>query len=326
MSSPGLWELVWTRAGEGPPILRRPAAYLLLLVTVLVLGVNWPLLSIGVRDIPSIWLAAMRLAGGAVIVLAATAFTGRLRPPPRSDLPVLWSVSLLRLVIVLVLVFTALRIVPPGRSSVLAWTASLWTVPLAAIFLGERMTRLRTTGLILGITGIAFLFEPWSFAWSDPRVLGGHLMLLAAAMSNAGAAVHIRRHSWTSSPLEMLPWQLLVATVPVTVLALTVEGLPHIAWTAPLVGIVLYQGLAATAFAVWAQTTVLRSMPAISTNLTLMMIPVIGLISSALLVDEQITLTLLAGMGLIFAGVGLNLLTDRQAPLPSQEPDSIAGR
>ena len=313
MSSPGLWELVWKRAGEGPPILRKSAAYLLLLLTVFVLGVNWPLLAIGVRDIPSIWLAAMRLAGGAVIVLTVPAFTGRLRPPPRSDLPVLWSVSLLRLVIVLTLVFTALRIVPPGRSSVLAWTASLWTVPLAAVFLGERMTRLRTTGLVLGITGIAFLFEPWSFAWSDPRVLGGHLMLLAAAMSNAGAAVHIRRHSWTSSPLEMLPWQLLVATLPVTVLAFMVEGVPRIEWTAGLVGIVLYQGLAATAFAVWAQTTVLRSLPAISTNLTLMMIPVIGIISSALIVEEQITAALLTGLVLVFVGVNLNLLADRQS-------------
>jgi drug/metabolite transporter (DMT)-like permease len=322
MSSPGLWELVWTKTGAGPPILRRPAAYLLLLMTVLVLGVNWPLLAIGVRDIPSIWLAAMRLAGGAVIVLIATAFTGRLRPPPRSDLPVLWSVSFLRLVIVLVLVFTALRIVPPGRSSVLAWTASLWTVPLAAIFLGERMTRLRTAGLILGIAGIAFLFEPWSFAWSDPRVLGGHLMLLAAAMSNAGAAVHIRRHSWTSSPLEMLPWQLLVATLPVTLLALAIEGLPHITWTASLVAIVVYQGLGATAFAVWAQTTVLRSMPAVSTNLTLMMIPVVGLVASALMVDEKITAALLAGMVLIFAGVGLNLLTDRRARVTLQEPET----
>ncbi|HKZ30246.1 MAG TPA: DMT family transporter, partial [Acidimicrobiia bacterium] len=242
MSSPGPWELVWKNVEKGPPILSRTAAYPLLLITVLTLGVNWPLLSIGLRDIPPIWMAAMRLAGGAVIVLTATAFTGRLRPPPCSDLPVLASVAFLRLALVLILVFTALRMVPPGRSSVLAWTASLWTVPLAAIFLGERMTRLRTTGLILGLTGIAFLFEPWSFAWSDPRVLGGHLMLLVAAVSNAGASVHIRRHSWTSSPLELLPWQLLAAALPLTVLAFVIEGVPHIDWTTLLVLIVLYQG------------------------------------------------------------------------------------
>ena len=79
----------------------------------------------------------------------------------------------------------------------------------------------------------------------------------------------------------------------------------------------LYQGLATTAFAVWAQTTVLRSMPAISTNLMLMMIPVVGLIASALIVDERITPALLAGMVLIFLGVNLNLLGDRRGELAS---------
>jgi drug/metabolite transporter (DMT)-like permease len=108
----------------------------------------------------------------------------------------------------------------------------------------------------------------------------------------------------------------------VTLLALAIEGLPHITWTASLVAIVVYQGLGATAFAVWAQTTVLRSMPAVSTNLTLMMIPVVGLVASALMVDEKITAALLAGMVLIFAGVGLNLLTDRRARVTLQEPET----
>lgn len=310
--------MVWAEGADGPPILRPAAAYPMLMATVLTLGFNWPLLSIALRDISPIWLAAMRLTGGAIIVLGVTTFTGRLRTPPRADMPVLVSVAVFRLAVVFVLVFTALRIVPPGRSSVLVWTASLWTVPIAAIFLHERMTKLRTIGLILGISGIVFLFEPWSFEWSDLRVLGGHLLLLLAAMVNAGAAVHIRRHNWTSSPLEMLPWQLLGAALPVTALALVVEGVPHIEWTTSLVAIVIYEGLAATAFAVWAQTTVLRSMPAISTNLTLMLIPVIGLAASAVIVDEQITLALLVGMMLIFVGVNLNLLTDRRAARSAQ--------
>ena len=150
-------------------------------------------------------------------------------------------------------------------------------------------------------------------------------MLLVAAVSNAGASVHIRRHSWTSSPLELLPGQLLAAALPLTVLALVIERVPHIDWTTLLVLIVLYQGPVATAFAVWAQTTVLRSMPAISTNLTLMMIPVVGLVASALLVDEKITPTLLAGMALTFAGVGLNLLTDRRTRSSPKEPHPMAG-
>ncbi|NIR38934.1 MAG: EamA family transporter, partial [Actinobacteria bacterium] len=75
------------------------------------------------------------------------------------------------------LVFLALEIVPPGRSSILIWTSSLWTVPIAAAFLGERMSRLRWAGLLAGVAGILFVFEPTRLDWGDSRVLLGHGML-----------------------------------------------------------------------------------------------------------------------------------------------------
>ncbi len=308
-SAPGR-DPLWVREGSGPPILTRAAAYPLLGLLVLALGVNWPLLATGLRDISPVWMTAFRLAGGALVVLAVTAASGRLRLPPRHDWPVVWSVAVFRLAVLFLLVFTALRIVPPGRSSVLVWTAGLWTVPIAAVFLGERMNARRWAGLTLGIGGIAVLFEPWGFVWSDLRVLGGHALLLAAAVTNAAVSVHIRRHPWVTSPLRAMPWQLLIATLPVLAAALAVEGIPRIDWTPALVGIVVYQGTLATSFGMWAQMTVLRSLPAVSTNLSLMMVPAVGLASSALLVDERITPAVTAGLVLVVAGVGLNLLAD----------------
>jgi drug/metabolite transporter (DMT)-like permease len=90
------------------------------------------------------------------------------------------------------------------------------------------------------------------------------------------------------------------------------EGLPRIEWTPDLVWIVVYQGLPATGLALWLQVSVLRSLPAVSTNLWLMLVPVVGLISSALIVGEAVTLSLVLGLVLIFAGVALNLGADRQ--------------
>jgi drug/metabolite transporter (DMT)-like permease len=283
---------------------------------VIVLGVNWPILAIGLRDIPPIWMAAFRLGGGTLVILVATGVSGRLHLPPRSDLPIILSVAMFRLALVFVLVFTALRIVPPGRSSVLVWTASLWTVPLAAVFLGERMGRLRWVGLTIGVAGIVALFEPWRLSWSDTRVLTGHGLLLAAAVSNASAAVHIRRHRWTATPLEALPWQLAVATLPLLGLAFALEGLPRIDWTAQLAWIVAYQGILATGLAVWAQISVLRNLAAVSTNLTLMAVPVIGLFSSAIIVGEQLTTPVLIGVAMILLGVGLNIVEDRRQAAP----------
>lgn len=277
--------------------------------TVLVLGVNWPLLAIALESMSPMWLTVLRLGGATVTMFIVTGRSRRgLRMPPREDRAVVLSVAYGRLLAVMLLVFMALRLVPPGRSSVLVWTSSLWTVPMAAAFLGERMSARRWVGLGMGILGIVLMVEPWS-AGFDGRALLGYLFLLVAAVAQAGVAVHIRGHRWVASPLDLLPWQLLLALVPVTVAAIVIEGIPTIAWSPLLLAIVVYEGTLATSFSTWAQMTVLQALPAITTNLTLMLVPVVGVISSVLVVHEvmtpsAVTATVLIGVG-VLVGVGL---------------------
>jgi drug/metabolite transporter (DMT)-like permease len=186
----------------------------------------------------------------------------------------------------------------------------LWTVPIAVVFLGERMNRLRWLGLTAGIAGILLVFEPTRLDWTDSRVIIGHAMLLTAAVLNASVSVHVRHHSWASTPLSLLPWQMLTAAIPVLVIALATEGIPSIDWTLGLAAIVVYQGTFASGFALWGQLTVLRTHPAISTNLALMAVPVIGLLSSAVIVDEPLSAAVVIGLGLVLAGVAASMLAD----------------
>lgn len=57
-------------------------------------------------------------------------------------------------------------------------------------------------------------------------------------------------------------------------------------WTAATVAVVGYQILLASAFGFWGLLTISRSLPAITTNLTLMAVPVVGLASSVPLANE----------------------------------------
>lgn len=174
MNRTDLWNRIWKEDAidpQRPPTLRKAGVYPLLGLLILVLGINWPILSMGLREVSPVWMTVLRLAGGTLVVWLFTAASGRLRLPPREDMPVVLSVAFFRLAFVYLMVFTALQFVPPGRSSVLVWTASLWAVPMAWRFLGERMTRLRWTGLVIGILGIVFLVEPWKLSWSDVSVI-----------------------------------------------------------------------------------------------------------------------------------------------------------
>jgi drug/metabolite transporter (DMT)-like permease len=297
-------------AAAGRRTLDPGAVYVVLFLVVLALGVNWPVMSIALRSVSPLWMAVFRLVAATATVLVLTAATGRLEMPHRRDYPVVASVAVFGLVLVFVLVFFALEIVPPGRSSILVWTAGLWTVPLAVAFVGESMGRRRWLGLITGIAGMLLVFEPTRLAWTDGRVVLGHGMLLGAAFTHAGVAVHIRRHRWVSTPLRLLPWQLAAATLPMAALALAVEGLPSVAWTPGLAANLAFQGVVVSGFATWGQMTVLRSHTAIGTNLVLMLVPVVGLLSSVLVVGETLTVAVVAGLVLVVAGVATARVAD----------------
>jgi len=313
-----LHERLWSRSHDQAPVMRRPAVYLLAAATVGVLGLNWPIMAAGVDLVPALWLAAFRMAGAALVVAGAIATRGVPRPQP-ADRPILWSVGLVRLALVTALVFSALEFVPPGRSSILVYTASLWTVPFAVAFLHERLTSHRLLGLALGSLGVVLLIEPWGLDWSDTDLVLGLGMLLIAAVANAASTVHIRAHRWAGTPFELMPWQLAVAAVPIAALAAAIEGPPEIRWTAATVGVVAYQILLGSAFGFWGLLTVSRSLPAITTNLTLMAVPVVGLGTSIAFANERLTFAVAVSLVLILTGVGLGVLSDRRRrdPLPS---------
>ena len=56
----------WTRQHGQAPVLRSPAVYVLAGGTIAVLGLNWPIMSVGVDHVPPLWLAALRIGGAAI--------------------------------------------------------------------------------------------------------------------------------------------------------------------------------------------------------------------------------------------------------------------
>lgn len=311
MSGPGrgvFWEL--GEHHEEPRQFTRLTLYLLLGMAVLILGSNWPVMVNALETVTPIWHAAIRLAGAAVAVLVIAFFTGNLVVPPKRDVPLILSTAIVRLAGGGVLVFIALTLVPAGRASVLVWTSALWTVPMAAVFLGAKMTTQRWSGLLIGLVGVAAISELWNNSWDDRDVVVGTALLLVAALFNAATSVHIRHHQWSIDPLQAMPWQLLVAVVPVAALAFIVDGPPDFDWTWQLIANFAYQSVIVSGLAFWAQMVVLRRLEPVSVNLTLMGVPVVGVISSAVILDEGISAPLGIGMVLVLAGVAVNLLWD----------------
>jgi drug/metabolite transporter (DMT)-like permease len=282
-----------------------PRAAVLLAAVVVVWGANWPILKIGLAHIEPVWFGVLRLILGIATFAAVLAARGQLKPPPRADWPVVFSVGLLQMAVFMALINIALMWVPAGRSAILAYTTPLWVAPGAALYLGERLTPARLGGVALGLAGVAVLFNPLGFDWSDGHALLGNGLLLVAALAWAASILHVRGHVWTSAPLALAPWQMLVGLGPLVALAITLEGAPDIDWTPEFLWVAAYNGPLATAFAFWAAITVTRMLPAVTVSLAFLCVPAGGLVFSWLLLDEPFTVANLAGLALISAGVAV---------------------
>jgi drug/metabolite transporter (DMT)-like permease len=276
-------------------------------VTVVVAwGLTWPVNKVILKFLSPLWAVTLRTAIAAVALVAVAWLGGRLVRPPRGDLPVLLSITLLHIVGFSLLSSWGLVLVPAGRSVVLAYTTPLWVIPGAWLFLGERLTRRRAAGVAIGLLGLLTLFNPLGLDWGDHEVILGHLAIVAAAMLWAGSILHIRGHRWRSTPFVLLPWETMLATGILAVFALTLsDGLPEVTWTLPLILLVLYAGIPGSALAYWAVAMASRNLPAVTTSLGLLATPVVSVIASTVFLGEPLTPTLMVAVVLILGGVAL---------------------
>ena len=178
------------------------------------------------ESLSPLWMMALRSAIATVALFAISLALGRLAPPPRADLPVLLSITLLHMVGFAVLAAWGLRLVPTGRSVVLAYTTPLWVVPGAWLFLRERLTARRTAGVTIGLLGLIVLFNPLAFDWTSRNAMLGNGAIILAAMLWAASILHIRGHRWHTTPFDLVPWEMLLATAILTPLALAISGAP----------------------------------------------------------------------------------------------------
>ncbi|SEP15887.1 DMT family transporter [Aquisalimonas asiatica] len=296
------------------------AALVLLGLVIVLWGLNWPVMKVGLEYIPPLLFTSIRMVLGCLCMVFAAAVMGQLRRPYRDEWTLVLSVGLIQMALFLGLVTIALQYVPAGRSSILAYTTSLWVLPIAAMTLGETLTRPRLAGFALGIGGVAVMFNPFGFDWTNPAVVIGNGLLLLAALCWALLIVYVRAQRNQGPPLTLAPWQFGIAAIVLLPIALLVEDASTVTWSDPvLLGVLFYNGPLATAFPFWAIITITRALPAVTTSIGSLGVPAFGVAASAVLLGEALTGTNIVGLLLIGAGVATVTLSDRNR---RNEPDS----
>lgn len=249
------------------------------------------------------WYTAIRLLVGTGTMMAIVIAIGKFSLPKPKDFPLIMIIGLLQISIYILLANVGLAYLPAGRSSLLAYTTPLWIMPAATFFFNEKAGKLRWAGFVLGIGGLIILMSPWELNWTDKDVLFGAAMLLLASLCWAISMLCARYMQWSKSPLELIPWQLLIGTIPILMYAWINEPLTTLDWNIPLVLSLAYTGVLVTGISYWSGIVVNRELPTIVVSLGFLLVPVVSLIVSYVYLEEAITLPTLAAMALIISGV-----------------------
>ncbi len=291
---------------------RRPAlgALLLLAATSLFWGLNWPVMKLALAGIPVLPFRALCLLAAGPAMLAIAWLRGdRLRLPPRELRQVvvaaLFNITLWHL-------FTGygVSLMPAGRASIIAYTMPAWATLLGVLFLGERLTPSRAAALILGLAGIGALLLP------DLRMILaaplGVASMILAALSWAVGTVVMKRFRWTGSVAALTGWQICIGGLPILAAALVIGPFPGLAHADPgTLAALAYVIIFGMILGQWGWFEVLTRLPVTRASIGTLAIPVIGAVSSALLLGERLGTAELAALVLVVAALALAL---RPAP------------
>jgi drug/metabolite transporter (DMT)-like permease len=293
----------------------RRRAWLLLAGVVLVWGCHWTVAKIGLESIPPYTYGVLRLVVAVAVLGALMQGAGRLRRPMRQDGPIIVSYGILAIGVGIITMNLALPAVEAGRAAILAYTLPLWVVPIVAVAARALPSRPQVVGLALGLAGLALLLNPAAIDWSSAQVLAGVALLLVGAVAGAAALVHVRMHRWRGTPFDVQIWQLLVALLPVVLLAVLLERdtWSEADWDLGILFVVLYSGALATAFAYWGSQSIVRTLGPTTTSIGFLAVPVVGVITGVIVLAEPVTLLDLAGLVITSAGVVVVVLAGRGA-------------
>jgi len=283
------------------------APYLLLASLSLFWGLNWPGMKIILSEVSVWWFRSLCLMFGGSFLMLISALSGnRCRLYLDEVRPVLFCGSF---AILGWLVFSAygVSLMPAGRASIIAFTMPLWATLIAAWVLGERITAGKTAGLMLGLAGLGVLIGPDLLILKRAPV--GALFMLLAAVSWGLGTVLLKRIAWRLPTLSNVAWQLLLSAIPVTLIAVLTEPFPDLSALSGRASIALvYLFLFPMSFCQWAYFKTVGLLPASIAAIGTLMVPVIGVFSSYLILDERVGAGDIVALLLVLSALVLVLL------------------
>jgi O-acetylserine/cysteine efflux transporter len=285
--------------------------WLAALIVVTAWGANFVVIKIALGEVPPLLLGALRFS---VVAFPAILFIKRPRVAWRTIILYGLTISLGQFVFL----FTAMATgMPAGLASLVLQSQAFFTVLIAAMVLGEHIRSHNVLGMVVAIVGM-FLIAQGAPPGTVPLL--AFFLTLVAALSWATGNI-VAKGAGKQDMLGLVVWGALIPPLPFLALSSMIEG-PALIHSSlanmTYVGLsaVIYLALVATiiGYVLWGRLLVRHPVSQVA-PLSLL-VPIIGLVSSAWLLDERMALVQWIGGAVVMLGLTVNVFGPRLMRMP----------
>jgi O-acetylserine/cysteine efflux transporter len=280
----------------------KPLHLILIFLLILVWGFNFVIIQIGVQEMPPIFLAFARFF---LTSLPAIFFFKKPKAP-------FLRVALYGLVIFALqfsFFFIGMHLgVPAGLASILMQVQVFFSLLFAALIFHEKIKPWQIIGALVSFSGIAYAGFHIEGSLSLP---GFFLVIAAAAFWGTGSA--ISKTLGKVDVVSLVVWGSMVAWPFLLLLSFLIEGphqilesLTHLSWAS--LGCVLYLTYLSTFFGYVLWSWLIHHMPLSTVAPFTLLIPIVAMLSSALVLKEPIQTWKILASTLVIGGLCVNFL------------------
>ncbi|MGA4450053.1 EamA family transporter [Ectopseudomonas chengduensis] len=278
-----------------------PKDLLLALLVIIVWGLNFVVIKVGLHGMPPMLMGALRFM---LAAFPAILFVRRPQVPLRWMLAYGMTISVGQFAFLFYAMYVGM---PAGLASLVLQSQAFFTLFFAALFLGERLRGSNLFGLLVAASGLVLI----GLQGGQAMTLAGFALTIAAASMWALGNV-VTRKLGKVNLVGLVVWGSLIPPLPFLALSLWLEGpelisqsLRSLSLDSLLVLAYLAFGATILGYGLWSR--LLSRYPASQVAPFSLLVPVVGISSSALLLGERLGGLQMVGAALVMAGLLINV-------------------
>lgn len=278
-----------------------PKDLLLALLVIVVWGLNFVVIKVGLHGMPPMLMGALRFL---LAAFPAILFVRRPQVPLRWMLAYGMTISLGQFAFLFYAMYVGM---PAGLASLVLQSQAFFTLFFAALFLGERLRGSNLFGLLVAASGLVLI----GLQGGQAMTLAGFALTIAAASMWALGNV-VTRKLGKVNLVGLVVWGSLIPPLPFLALSLWLEGPELISQSLRTLGldsmlVLAYLAFGATILGYGLWSRLLSRYPASQVAPFSLLVPVVGISSSVLLLGERLGALQMVGAALVMAGLLINV-------------------